>query len=216
MTDIIFQMDDNLSEKSSDELFTQSSVSVTKTMETVTNSCVSQLYDESLERRELLETLVGVSEMLSIAAILCGNLFACIKQSRKNQRKGKHKREETDGFDFQVCKNLLTKVSDCIRDLDEALNKVSLKNDISNMPSEVIFHWTLLVIIFFTPNNDFFFQVKALTTNDGDVGVKFVIVEKKIKESYCASIQEIRQFLQDKQTYVTTLVSQSNTNALKS
>ncbi|KAL0267023.1 UNVERIFIED_CONTAM: hypothetical protein PYX00_009405 [Menopon gallinae] len=149
MTEIIFQMDDS-SEKSSDEFFTQSSEAVAKMIETVTNSCISQLDDESLERRELLETLVGVMEFLSIAAILCGNLYSSFERNRKSQRKGKRRREETDGFDLQIYKNILTKVADCIGDLEKALDKISLKNDISNMSSEV----------------------KALTINDGDVGVK--------------------------------------------
>lgn len=134
LTSIIFETEDNNSKDS--DLSTRAQ-SVSQTIKSVTNECISKINNDPLKRREQLESIVSVIEMLSITAMLCGFFKSLVKRTRKNQKKGKRRKEEEGGKDLNLCKDLLKDVSECIRNLDDALSQVMEQNSVENLSSEV-------------------------------------------------------------------------------
>lgn len=136
MTKVILLVEENNSKEDDD--LTKAAQPVSQTLKTVTDACIKKINNSDLlKRRELLETIVSVVEMISITAMLCGFFKTLIKRTRKNQKKGKRRKEEEGGRDLTLCKNLLKDVSECIRDLDEALNRVIEQNSDDDLSSEV-------------------------------------------------------------------------------
>ncbi|KAK6636547.1 hypothetical protein RUM43_010209 [Polyplax serrata] len=162
----------------------QYSESISNTIRTATKSLIEKLTPDLIETKEILERIVGVVEIFAITTILCGSLKQSIQRTKKILKKGKKKKEDERSNDFITFKNILKDVSECILELEEALSKI---ND--QISGKIVAN-----------------EVEALNLNEsnGDIAN----IEMKIHKSYCASIKEIRQFLQEKQFYINTLKSQ--------